>query len=345
MNAGIHEYKAKMKLCIIALAMSVIFVLSRAGALTDEEKQAVDQVRAMQASLWEWLNSPPLRSAAAQFEEISGWEDVHPSQVDPGMSGLIGVEWSEFTTTLGPLAVKQASTDPIWAAHILRWFDKAGLVRGDKIMIFASASFPGFLVSALAASETRGLHVELAVSLGSSTWGANRMEAPWPLIELRLRSSGQLRTRSRYYTPGGSGETGANYSMDAMTLLEEASAAVGVPFLKPVDLNEVVLMKTEEIRKINPKLLVLIGGAASMTGGSDDILPPGLTAPGTIIGMGQGIARSALSGGIPILHLLNVRELSRQVGINSLFTNRIWHAVGIIFFCTLLITHRRWSFE
>ena len=170
------------------------------------------------------------------------------------------------------------------------------------------------------------------------------MEAPWPLLELRLRQTGNLRTKSLYYTPGGRGETGENYSEDAMSLLEEASAASGIPFLKLSNLNEVILMKTEEIRKINPKLLILIGGSASMMGGSDDILPPGLIAPGALGGMGQGVARAALEDNIPVLHLLNVRELSRQVDdMNSLSSNWIWQAVGLIGFFAVLITYRRWS--
>jgi len=324
-----------------------IFIFSKFGAvtLTIEEKQAVDQVRAMQASLWEWLNSPPVRTTAAQWAEKLDWEDVHPSQVDHGMSGLIGVEWSEITTTLGPLAVKQSSTDPLWAAHILRWFDNADLESGDRVMILASGSFPGLLVSTLAASETRGLQVELTVSLGSSTWGANRMEAPWPLMELRLHQTGHLHTLSRYYTPGGRGETGANYSTDAMTILEEASVAVGVPFLKPGNLNEVILMKTEEIRKYRPKLLILIGGAASIMGNSDDTLPSGLITPSAIDRMGNGVAKAALDDNIPVLHLLNVRELSRQAGMNSPSTNWIWQVAGLISFFAVLLTHRRWTWK
>ena len=344
MNTGSHEQIARKRLYIITFVMIVFFMLSGYGAVTMsiEEKRAVDQVRTMHASLWEWLNSPPVRATAAHWAEKSDLEDVDPSKVDYRMSGLVGVEWSEITTTLGPLAAKQASTDPMWAAHILRWFDKANLVSGDRVMIMASGSFPGFLVSALAASEIRGLQVELTVSLGSSTWGANRMEAPWPLLELCLRQAGCLKTQSSYYTPGGYGETGENYSADAMAVLKEASAAAGVPFLRLKDLNEVILMKTEEIRKFSPKLLVLIGGAASIGGGSDDILPTGLITPDTH-GVGQGVAKAALAEGIPVLYLLNVKELSRKV--NSISSNWIWQTAGLICFLVVLITHRRWKWE
>jgi len=330
------------------LAMLGIFIGSgwRMPPLTREEQMAVASARAMHASLWEWLNSPPVRLRAAQWAEKLGGEDVPPAQVDPGRSGLIGVEWSEITTTLGPLAVKQATADPLWAAHILRWFDKVGLTRGDRVMIFASGSFPGFLVSALAASEIRELQVELTVSLGSSTWGANRMEAPWPLLEQRLRQAGHLRTQSRYYTPGGRGGVGGNYSEDAFTLLEEASAVAGVPFLKLRDLNEVILMKTDEIREFRPQLIIFIGGGASVMGGdTGDTLPSGLIAPGSLDGMGQGVARAGLAENIPVLHLLNVRELSKQIAANSKPSAWLWQAAGLICFFAALITHRRWAWR
>ncbi|MCL1941778.1 MAG: poly-gamma-glutamate system protein [Synergistaceae bacterium] len=341
------EYKAKRRLYILTFAMLILFIASMyaSAPLTGEEERAVDKVRAMQASLWEWLNSPPVRAEAAKWAELTGWDDTDPAQNDPGRSGLIGVEWSEFTTTLGPLAAKQASAGPLWAAHILRWFDKAGVSKGDRVMIYASGSFPGFLASALAAAETRELRVELAVSLGSSTWGANRMEAPWPRMELQLRNSGLLKTRSRYYTPGGRGESGGNYSPLAMAVLEEAAAAAQVPFLKPNGLDEVIKRKTGEIREFRPKLLVIVGGSASVTGGSDDMLPAGLIKPPRGGGMGRGIAKAALDERIPVLHLLNVRELSRQVGLDSSSSslNRILQAAGLICFFAALVTHRRWG--
>jgi poly-gamma-glutamate system protein len=346
-QTGDPGFTSKKRLYVLALIMLMIFITfgHNSSTLTIEEKQAIDLVRAMHASLWEWVNSPPVRARAAQLAEKFDLEDVPPAQVDPGRTGLIGVEWSEITTTLGPLAAKQAAADPIWTAHILRWFDKTGLVHGDKIMILASGSFPGFLVSTLAAAETRGLQTELTVSLGSSTWGANRMEAPWPLLEFHLRQCGHIKTKSRYYTPGGQGETGGNYSTDAMNLLEEASTVAGVPFLKPVNLNEVIHMKSEEIRKFQPKLLVVIGGSASAAGDSDEIPPPGLISPAHLEGTGRGVVRAALSDGVPVLHLLNVRELSRQVGMSSNSSNLIWQAAGLIVFLAVLITHRRWTWD
>ncbi|MDR2179779.1 MAG: poly-gamma-glutamate system protein [Synergistaceae bacterium] len=340
------------RLYFLALVLAGVFALSRlwGGSLTHEESRALSRVRAMHASLWEWLNSREVRGNADQWNELNEYTAAFsppPSQVDPFRSGLIGVEWSDITTTLGPLEVKQASTDPAWAVHILRWFDQVRLVRGDSIAVFASSSFPGFLVSLLAAAEERGLQVDLAVSLGSSTWGANRMEAPWPLLEHRLRQTGRLRTRALYYTPGGRWETGLNYTKETMSFLEGAARTAGVPLLRLQTLEEIIAMKINEIGRSRPKLVVFIGGSASVTGGAEAPLPPGLIRPRHENPAGKGVARAALESGIPVLHLLNVRALSRQVGLRapSLGWTQPFIVLSIILFFLVLATHRRWSWE
>jgi poly-gamma-glutamate system protein len=337
------------RLYFLALVMAGAFVLSRLpnpwGPSTREELRAISRVQNMQAALWEWLNSPEVRERADRLNRQAALEAFSPSPVeaDPSRSGLIGVEWSAITTTLGSIEAKRVSVEPVWAAHVLRWFDRAELARGDSIAVFASGSFPGFVVSALAAAEERGLNVDLAVSLGSSTWGANRMEAPWPLLEHRLRQTGLLRTRALYYTPGGRGEAGLDYTEETMSFLEESSRTAGVPLLRLRGLDEVVAMKTNEIRRSQPKLIVLIGGSASVTGGIEAQLPPGLIFPGRENDAGKGVARAALESGIPVLHMLDVRALSRQVGLHA--SGFAWTLPFVIIFFIVLATHRRWGWE
>ncbi|HDQ92584.1 MAG TPA: hypothetical protein ENN89_00505, partial [Synergistetes bacterium] len=55
-----------------------------------------------------------------------------PLNIDPSESGLIGVEWSPITTTLGSLGSKQLSVDPAWATVFRRWYLDAGLSSGEK---------------------------------------------------------------------------------------------------------------------------------------------------------------------------------------------------------------------
>ena len=167
-NAFSNAYP-RGRLYFLAVVMAGFFALAQLWnprtPLTREESRALSRVRAMHASLWEWVNSREVRERAERLNKQSALEAFSPPpvQVDPLRSGLIGVEWSAITTTLGPLEVKQAAADPLWTVHMLRWFDQVGLARGDPVTVYASGSFPGFLVSLLAAAEERGLHVDLAV--------------------------------------------------------------------------------------------------------------------------------------------------------------------------------------
>ena len=95
-------------------------------------------------------------SAEREQEVLAAWRaregTASATADDPWGCGLIGVEWSEITTTLGELGSKRTACDPAWAVQFSRWFRQSGLERGDPVAIYSSASFPGLLVSAIAAA-------------------------------------------------------------------------------------------------------------------------------------------------------------------------------------------------
>ena len=124
---------------------------------------------------------------------------------DPWQLGLIGVEMSPVTTTLGSLRAKRTACNPAWSVVALRLFKSLGLKKGDSVAVLSSSSFPGMILNVLAAAENMGLKVFMVVSLGSSTWGANHPACPWPVLAGRLRSRGHLRTVADFYTLGGGG--------------------------------------------------------------------------------------------------------------------------------------------
>jgi poly-gamma-glutamate system protein len=136
-----------------------------------------------------------------------------------------------------------------------------------------------------------------------------------------------------------------NYSNETMTFLERTAQTVGVSLLRPRNLDEVIALKADEIRRSRPKLVILIGGSASVTGGVEASLPPGLILPGQENETGEGVARAALEIGIPVLHLLNVRALLQQVNFHGSGFGWHWSLLSIILFFLVLMTHRRWSWE
>lgn len=329
------------RLVLIAVLLAALWFGFGLGFLDSEGERAWETVRAGQRALW------AARSAL----------DPEPGE-DRLRTGLIGVEWSPLTTTLGEIGAKRTSCNPIWAVRYLEWFDELGLVEGDPIAIYSSASFPGLLFSALVAAEARGLDVLLAVSLGSSMWGANRPEFPWPAMAKILRHGGYVRTDTEFYTPGGGGEVGRGFSREVMESFEALASDEGVPLVVAENLRDAVAYKTAAMMKKNPKLLISVGGSNANMGDSEiaSDIPCGLIMPesANMDDMGDGVIAEALRGGIPVLHMLNVKKLALDGGIPwdpaafvkaRTASRKLPAFLGLAAFALVMATHRRWRLE
>jgi poly-gamma-glutamate system protein len=292
------------RLVLLALMLLGLFFLSGRGALSTEETRLYDRIRAAQDLLWKAM------------EQKGQTDPAH----DTDKTGFIGLEWSETSTTLGKLEAKRNAGDPLWSAQCLRWFDRLGLKAGDRIVVLSSASFPGLLYSVLAAAESRGLHVDLVVSLGASAWGANRPEAPWPVMARILREGGFLETQPLFYTLGGNNEKATDMPAEGVDALTKAAQRDGVELFRPARLADIIARKLELLDlpgQPKARLLVNIGGSEANLGTDETVvsLKNGLLTQADAAAAGNGIIAMALKQDFPVLHLLNLRGLAEQVGI------------------------------
>ena len=127
--------------------------------------------------------------------------------LDINETGLIGEEWSGITTTLGNLESKRTSTNPDFAALLVKLFKEKGLKAANL-----SSSFPALNLSLIAAADTLGLEAVMVNSVGSSTYGGNIEEFTYIDMENYLFSKGIIRNRSRGFSLGGIGDIGKNSS-------------------------------------------------------------------------------------------------------------------------------------
>ncbi|PIE55034.1 MAG: hypothetical protein CSA35_02805 [Dethiosulfovibrio peptidovorans] len=288
--------------CLLCLASTLWGLWIWSGSnLSLEEARLWTTVRDAERAVGEWR----LRRGSQASHESDPWD-----------LGLIGLEWSPLSTTLGSLPSKRTACHPSWALAALRWFDRLELSPGDSVAVLSSASFPGMLLNVLMAAEYRGLDVSLLVSLGSSTWGCNDPKAPWPLMAQALRRLGFLHVRAQVYTPGGEGETGGGLSPEAWAVMERTASEVGVPLRRCGSKSEVIRWKMSWIRSLDPKAVISIGGSSANMGDDPAILTlsPGIHRPGETEG-GDGVIGRALKSGYPVIHLLNLRELADREGI------------------------------
>ncbi len=110
--------------------------------------------------------------------------------VDVNRTGLIGLESSPITTSLGNLEAKRTTANPDFAALVVLLLHQAGVRRGDAVAVGASGSFPALTVAVLCAAETLGARPLVIGSLGASEWGANDPRFDWLSLTRCLRRSG-----------------------------------------------------------------------------------------------------------------------------------------------------------
>ena len=330
---------AQLKLVLLAVALAGLWYLASPASVTQEERLLWEQVRAAQLHLAEWRQDAGTASDAKN---------------DPWDCGLIGVEWSGITTTLGDLEAKRAACNPAWAVRFSRWYLEQGLSEGDRIAIYSSGSFPGLVLNALAAAEAMELDPLLIVSLGASTWGANHPEIPWPELASELRHAGFINKRSDYYTLGGDEELGHGMAPEGEAILRQAATAAGVELLEAESLGEMIEIKSQILEEHQPRLLVSIGGSHANMGDDSGVLtlPTGPVSPDQASKAGNGVIAFALENGIPVIHMLNIKALSARAGIpydsapgrmEPAEVNAAWSLLGLVLFFTVVLRHRRWK--
>jgi poly-gamma-glutamate system protein len=332
---------AQVKLLALALAMAVLWYFAAASVLTAEERLLWEKVRSAQLHLSQWREH---NGTATAIED------------DPWNCGLIGLEWSGTTTTLGDVSSKRTACNPAWAIQFKRWFSDLNLKPGDPIAIYSSGSFPGLLLNAITAAEAMELEPLLIVSLGASTWGANHPDAPWPVLAEELRRSGFIRMRADYYTLGGGAELGHGLPPEGEALLREAAKNTGIELLTAGSLEEMISLKTDLLKKHQSRLLVSIGGSQANLGDALEVLKlnPGLIATDEIGQTGNGVIGAAMQNHIPVIHMLNMKSLGNMAGIpydtepRQVAPRRVstwWSIIGVVLFFAVLLRHRRWKLE
>ncbi len=324
---------------VFALAAVIMALCWLAGgtSLSPQEKRIIETVTRSHETLWRWKETLGIN----QDESI-----------DPYKTGLIGVEWSAYSTTLGALEAKRAACDPRWAVAASRWLDALGVERGDIVVVLSSSSFPGMILNVLTAIESSGAEAYMILSLGSSTWGANDPRAPWPVMAARLREAGLLRTRPRFLTLGGEGENGGGLSEEAVQDMRALARAEETPLIVKERLDAMIEWKTSLILALRPKAVINIGGGHSSLGGGDSSVrfAPGLhRRPDKHAG--DGVMARALESGFPVIHILNIKELCAQTKIpfdappSSFMRGKlgvIAAAVGLVVFAASLAVLERW---
>ncbi len=267
-------------------------------------------------------------AAARAAQEVVRREKIAelgaPTLTDP--TGLIGQELTPLVTTLGSLEAKRLSTSPAWARALTERLAAHGVGPGTVVAASLSGSFPGLniaLASACGALDARLLAVS---SVTASTWGANEPGFTWPEMEARLVRAGVIRRVSIAVTAGGAADRAFDLADEDRALAERirdaAAARLDVPTLRPGNYDEAVEVRVRAYRRAaagSPIVLYAnVGGAEASMGHSSAILGVGtgfVSGAGLEGRAGGGVTARFARERVPILMLLNVRELAVRWGL------------------------------
>lgn len=246
-------------------------------------------------------------------------------KLDPLHTGLIGVEFSPLTTSLGHLADKRAAAQPAMADVVADYFRKAGVKKGDWIALNASGSFPGFTLATLCAAETLGIHVQGVFSYGSSMHGGTDVGFTFPVMLDLLNGKGLLFNRFAAVAPGGAWDR-----MDEVLLEDPWPTVRKLMDSRPEERIEEkdfveAIRRRHEIFSQAPKparCFVSCGGPWTSMGLSEEVLnvPHGLVLSYNHIPSGpdRGLIFDFLDSGVPVIHLIFARGICADYGL-------LWH--------------------
>jgi poly-gamma-glutamate system protein len=284
-------------------------------------------------ALWPVFESP-LRRDMAEAARLMGKAEAAlrdcrarggipaDASADPNGTGVIGVETSPVTTSLGNPAAKRTTANPDFAALLVSLLDEAGVRRGDAVAVGASGSFPALIIATLSAAKVMGVEPLVICSLGASEWGANIPGFDWLDMQDCLRRAGLLEGGPVALAVGGEDDVGRDLVPAGRDFLRARIIGSGIRFVeKPglrEDVEERLAIYAAAAAGRPVKAFVNIGGSSANIGTNAGVLKlrPGLLrGPFVTPPDGRGVLQEMAAGGVPVIHLLNIKGLCERYGL------------------------------
>jgi len=259
------------------------------------------------------------RNAADYLKSFRLEEGVFVDMInDPNQTTLVGQEYSLITTDRGYIDAKLTSLNPNFAAVIVQYLMDAGVKSGDVVAVAVTGSFPALNISVLAAIETLKLKPIIISSVGASNYGANDPYFTWLEMENALYSAHIFSNKSIAASIGGGFDIGRGLSPEGRQLIIDAIERNNILFINENHLEKSIDKRMELYAQQSQgkpiKAFINVGGGISSLGHTvnSELIPTGLTknllmknypVKGVIVLMGQK--------GVPIIHLANIKDITR----------------------------------
>lgn len=241
---------------------------------------------------------------------------------DINQTGLIGLEFSSITTSVGSLEAKRTTTNPNFAGLVVFLLKEAGVKKGDTIAVGASGSFPGLIVAVLSAAKSMDLRPLVICSLGASQWGANNLDFHWLHMQDCLLKREVFVIEPIELTLGGDRDIGEDMDAEGRALLIKDVKESGILFLHESDLASNVKAKMdlyeEKAGENEIRAFINIGGNWANIGIDSEILKlkPGLVRIKKFPPADRrGVLYEMAARDVPVIHLLFIKGLVERYGL------------------------------
>jgi poly-gamma-glutamate system protein len=261
-------------------------------------------------------------------------------EIDPLNTGLIGIGWPNFdeqsiTTTLGKLEAKVTSTNPNFAALMIRYFQDLNIRKGDSIAINFSSSFPALNIAVMSAVEVMELTPLIMTSIGASSYGANIIGFTYVDMEYLLYEAGIWSHKSQRISIGGDNDQLLeNSDLEFKKALLDKYEKLGYEtiYMDDLSLNIENRYQAYQSSLIQIKAFINVGGNMVGFGKHRSSFPNGLIKRMSVHVLPEsGLIERFLRDDIPVIHLLNVQDLARRNQMDVDASSAFPIAVGSMF--------------
>jgi len=306
---------------LVALAAAALAAAGLAGRLA--ARRPVDAGLAARAASAEGR----MRAAADLLARARREAGIpRPEGTTEAEGAFVGTEWTPLVTTLGSLEAKRLAASPRWASELTVRLHDAGVGEGSVVAASFSGSFPGLAVAVNAACAELGARLVAISSVTASTFGATDPGFTVPEIEARLVRARLVPRASVAVSIGGDDDAGRDLDPEALALASriarEAASSLGAELLSPSSLSEAVRLRMAAFRRhaggAPIRLFVNCGGNHASLGRSTAVLRlrNGFLPPMPFdLGEERGTMALFAAQGVPVLHLLNLRDLALRWGV------------------------------
>ena len=261
-----------------------------------------------------------MQAAEEMLFQVVQAEGIEITEEDINMTGLVGPEWTPLTTTLGHLEAKRSALNPNFAALLVKYYQQAGLKKGDVVAVGTSGSFPGLAIATLCAANEMELEVRVICSFGASMYGGTRPELTVMRMVQLMKEKGLADFELLAVSAGGTDDhlESVLFPEEARQAIQDLAEASGVEYIDLPTIEDSIARRLTLYGE-DVDLFVNVGGASANSGTSSYTLafPNGLVMnpPAIPTTPNRGLMYEYAARGVPVINMLNVRQLCQDNGL------------------------------